>query len=263
MSRRDGVSEDRASSAIARALRLGAAGLMLVALPDVTTLALTPTLNPTPTVTAIADSCIGDCDMNGEVTVSELLTMVSMAFGNAGSCAAGDADGNEVIEITEIVAAVHRALSGCGGAVPTPTPEPFVDGACYESADCLPTDSYPGRPFAAAREYCCQLSRTSGDVPFSWCPADMFDAASAVCSQCVFPCEAAAEPTPTPEPLEGGACYESNDCFPSEDYPFRPYLTDRTFCCYLARHGGTFSWCPADMYDSSSLSCAQCSYPCK
>ena len=74
-------------------------------------------------------------------------------------------------------------------------------------------------------------------------------------------------PTPTPDPLEReiGACYESSDCFPSDIYPFHAFTTNRAFCCYLARtiNGGTFSWCPAETFDPSSLSCTECAFPCK
>lgn len=63
-----------------------------------------------------ADSCAGDCNGDGDVSVSELVTMVNIALGNASvsACSAGDANGDGEIAVNEIVAGVNRALSGCG-----------------------------------------------------------------------------------------------------------------------------------------------------
>ncbi len=154
-------------------------------------MALTPTPHPTPTATAASGACIGDCDENGQATVNELLMIVNIVLGNAtvASCPAGDADGDGAVQITEIIAAVDRALNGCAGPVPTPTPDP-IDleyGTCYESSDCFPCEVYPCRPFAASRGFCCSLARHGGT--FSWCPADLFDPSSGACTQCAFPCK--------------------------------------------------------------------------
>jgi hypothetical protein len=72
--------------------------------------AVTPTPTPTPSV-----ACVGDCDGSGDVTVSELVTMVNIALDSLPpeACLAGDADGNGSIEVNEIVAAVSNALNGC------------------------------------------------------------------------------------------------------------------------------------------------------
>lgn len=73
----------------------------------------TATETPIPTVTAIA--CVGDCDGSGDVTVNELIAMVTIDLGTASLsvCTAGDADGNGEITINEILIAVIRALNGC------------------------------------------------------------------------------------------------------------------------------------------------------
>jgi len=73
---------------------------------------------------ATAQSCPGDCDGSGDVTVNELIVMVNIALGSApvSDCPAGDADGNGVISINEVIAAVNAALNGCTGVAPTPTP---------------------------------------------------------------------------------------------------------------------------------------------
>ena len=73
---------------------------------------------------APAQSCPGDCDGSGDVTINELIVMVNIALGSApvADCPAGDVDGNEAIAINEIIAAVNAALDGCTGVAPTPTP---------------------------------------------------------------------------------------------------------------------------------------------
>lgn len=65
--------------------------------------------------------CQGDCDGSGEVSVEELVRMVSIALERAAltDCAAGDFDGNGTITVDEIVRAVHGLLFGCP---PPPTP---------------------------------------------------------------------------------------------------------------------------------------------
>jgi hypothetical protein len=49
------------------------------------------------------------------VTVDELLTMVSIALGNApiAACEVGDMNGDHQITIDEILTAVNNALNGC------------------------------------------------------------------------------------------------------------------------------------------------------
>jgi len=171
----------------------------------------------------VAGPCIGDCDRDGEVTVDELLTMVNIALGNFDitSCHTG-LDLNGVVRVTEIIRAANQALYGCPSPeqVPTPTPDPLEQegGWCYESSNCLPCDVYPCRPFATNRAYCCYLARTegAGAVPFSWCPADLFDPSSGgSCTQCVYPCVAPPTPSPTPTNPPGSCCcgsYSFIDC---------------------------------------------------
>ena len=135
--------------------------------------------------------CVGDCDRDDEVTVNELLTMANMALGHTASCPAGDTDGDGTVGITEISAAVNRALNGCPGALPTPTPDPLEreSGACYESSDCFPSDVYPFHAFTTNRAFCCYLVRTINGGTFSWCPAETFDPSSLSCTECAFPCK--------------------------------------------------------------------------
>ena len=74
----------------------------------------TPSTTATPTATT-KPRCVGQCNGNAPVTVSEILSMVNIALGNgsASACPAGDADGNGQITIDEILLATHNALHGC------------------------------------------------------------------------------------------------------------------------------------------------------
>ena len=65
---------------------------------------------PTPGPTA---GCVGDCDTSGVVTITELVTMVNMALGTGGACAAADANSDGAVTVDEIVRAVNGALAGC------------------------------------------------------------------------------------------------------------------------------------------------------
>jgi hypothetical protein len=70
-------------------------------------------------------------------------------------------------------------------------------------------------------------------------------------------------PMPTANPGASGACYESSACDPCDVYPCRPFSASREYCCSLTGGGGTFSWCPQEHFDATTLACAaQCTYPC-
>jgi hypothetical protein len=59
--------------------------------------------------------CVGDCNGDGEVTISEIITCVNIALGTAdvSMCSACDADHNGEVEVNEIIQAVNNALTGC------------------------------------------------------------------------------------------------------------------------------------------------------
>jgi len=65
-----------------------------------------------------ATECPGDCDGSQTVAVDELLKLVNIAVGNttAPSCIAGDTDRDGMVRIGELVAAVNKALNGCGAS---------------------------------------------------------------------------------------------------------------------------------------------------
>ncbi len=69
---------------------------------------------PTPTFTPGGTTCFGDCNGDGRVAVSELITAVNGALsGNISACPAADRDGNGRITVPELITAVNNALSGC------------------------------------------------------------------------------------------------------------------------------------------------------
>jgi len=59
--------------------------------------------------------CGGDCNMDGQVTVDEVLTMVNIALGTVdiAACASGETIHDDQITIDELVAAVQHAMDGC------------------------------------------------------------------------------------------------------------------------------------------------------
>ncbi len=67
---------------------------------------------PTPSPT---QACVGDCGVDGEVTIEEILLMTGVALGtqDIDACRAGDSGHDGEITIEEILAAVAHALSGC------------------------------------------------------------------------------------------------------------------------------------------------------
>jgi len=77
----------------------------------------TPTEVSTPTRTLPPgpQPCVGDCDGDGAVTVSELVRGVNIALGTTPleSCAAFDSDQDGDVSINELIAAVNAALLGC------------------------------------------------------------------------------------------------------------------------------------------------------
>lgn len=79
----------------------------------------TPTATPTATPRHV--SCPGDCDGNGVVVVSELVSGVAAALGRASTCkSACDLNGDGSVTVNELIAAVQAALNGCP-ATATPT----------------------------------------------------------------------------------------------------------------------------------------------
>ncbi len=88
---------------------------------------MTATASPTPTPTQAAPAgCAGDCNIDGLVTIDELVRGVTLALsGGSALCNAMDTNGDGTISINELIAAVNNALAGCTAvASPTPTQRP-------------------------------------------------------------------------------------------------------------------------------------------
>ena len=91
------------------------------------TITHTATVTPTgPTATATATQtgptptpppppCLGDCDMNGRVTIEDIIRIVEIVLGQRPptDCPAGDLGSDGQIGIPDLVAAVINALQGC------------------------------------------------------------------------------------------------------------------------------------------------------
>lgn len=75
----------------------------------------TETATPESTATATPIGCIGDCNDDGTVAVTDLIVMVNIALANqeASACPAGDVNADGQVTIEELVSAVNNALNGC------------------------------------------------------------------------------------------------------------------------------------------------------
>jgi len=98
---------------------LGGRDVLYPVLPETTptpiaTASPTPTL--TPTATATPEPCVGDCNLDGSVTVDELVRGVVIALGEAvlSDCTSLDFDSSGGVTVDELVRAVNAALRGCG-----------------------------------------------------------------------------------------------------------------------------------------------------
>lgn len=99
---------------------------------------------------AAEGQCLGDCDGNGEVAVTELIVMVNIALGTVPCCtvcAAADPENTGEVLVTQIVSAVNNALQGCPDE-PTPTPTlteepPTPTPTLMEEPTLTPTEELP------------------------------------------------------------------------------------------------------------------------
>ena len=95
-----------------------------VADPGHAVVATIPVAGPRPEGIAIASlpmcvdghpTCVGDCGVDRQVTVNEIITMMNIALGNAdvSGCQAGDLGGDGQITVDEIITGINNALGGC------------------------------------------------------------------------------------------------------------------------------------------------------
>jgi hypothetical protein len=82
-----------------------------------------PTPTRTPRATPTPASCSGDCDANGRVVISELVTCVNVTLDRLEMdiCPACDGDEDGRVAVNDLVAAVRSAIVECIAAVPTVT----------------------------------------------------------------------------------------------------------------------------------------------
>lgn len=121
-----------------------------------------------------AAACAGDCGGDGEVTVNEVITGVTIALGNAtvGSCAAMDANGDGRVTIDELIGAINGALGGCAATTPdvsTPTPTataiaetPTPCGAADGTADVTATSASPASGQGPLQSSCVTVENAGG-----------------------------------------------------------------------------------------------------
>jgi len=110
-----------ATRTTAPATATAAAGTPTASRPPATS---TPSgIPPTPTGAAEtptpgASSCVGDCNGDDTVTISELISQVNIALGRAdlSRCPAGDGNMDGRIAINELIRATANALNGCPAA---------------------------------------------------------------------------------------------------------------------------------------------------
>jgi hypothetical protein len=64
---------------------------------------------------ALTPACVGDCNADGKVEVSELVRGVNIALGELPltACPSFDGDASGQVNVNELVQAVNRALTGC------------------------------------------------------------------------------------------------------------------------------------------------------
>lgn len=84
---------------------------------------------------SVRAACTGDCDHDGAVRITELVTLVDIALNGGGTtlCSAGDTNGDGVITVDELIGAVGVALQGCP-ATPTATPSATASGTTTPEA---------------------------------------------------------------------------------------------------------------------------------
>jgi len=116
--------------------------------------------------TARASACVGDCDGDCVVAISELIRGVNISLGSLAldSCPAFDADGDGAVAINELIRGVGNALGGCGeqcvgSGSPTPTPTPT--GGVETPGTTTPGAPTPNTPTPATRTPGTQTSTPS------------------------------------------------------------------------------------------------------
>ncbi len=89
--------------------------------------------------------CVGDCDGDGTVSVSELIRGVNINLGNqdVSVCPAMDDNSDGSVAVNELIKAVNNNLNGCNFVTPTPTAtaEPTATPVVHEAVCSLDEDA--------------------------------------------------------------------------------------------------------------------------
>lgn len=109
------------------------------------------TLVVTTKAQAQSQTCVGDCNDSGTVTVDDIIIMVNVALEitPVSACPAGDPDHTGMITIANIIAAQNNALNGCPDApTDTPTSTATLTPAIAVTATPTPTTNLNPTPTA-------------------------------------------------------------------------------------------------------------------
>ena len=119
-------------------------------------------------------ACAGDCSGDGEVTVNEVITGVTIALGSVevGACGAMDANGDGQVTIDELIGAINGALGGCAATTPsasTPTPTatampatPTPCGSADGTADVTASSASPASGQGPLQASCVTVENAGG-----------------------------------------------------------------------------------------------------
>jgi hypothetical protein len=94
---------------------------------------------------AAAQVCVGDCNLNHQVTIDELLVGAGLVLESAptAGCPPMDRDGNGIVSIDELVAAEHNLLDDCSITLPTSTPTVTPTFTPTQTPTSTPTTQTP------------------------------------------------------------------------------------------------------------------------
>lgn len=125
------------------------------------------------TLTAKAQTCVGDCDSSGRPTIDELVRGVNILLERAelSLCPTLDTSSDGKVAVNELVRAVADILYGCG--VTPPTPEPTFTRTATATLTSSPAQTPTPTPSPSATQ---NLPNVAGE----W-REDEYDLASSTC----------------------------------------------------------------------------------
>jgi hypothetical protein len=124
------------------------------------------------------ERCVGDCNVDGVVSIAELGRGVAMAATNFWTmhCASFDPDRDGYVQIADLVTGVRNALEGC------PTPPPPIDGCCAVARRLKGGRPAHPSPVFPTQDLCCAYSATTLMISaVYWCSS--LDAHTGQCAE--------------------------------------------------------------------------------